>query len=84
MSQTLTAKVKTYVTGSGDLWDEIALTIYGDEHAMNALQDANYPYRFIDLFPQGIILIVPQTLILTNNLKHISKIPDIAKLLPWR
>lgn len=81
---TYNARFEKYITGQGDIWDTIALKCYGDEHAMNKMQDANYEYRFVDGFPANIELIVPPVIIVENDLKSPVKIPDIKGLLPWR
>jgi hypothetical protein len=80
----LNAKVKDYTTQSGDIWDLIALACYGDEHGMNYMQDANYDYRFTDVFMSGVLLVVPQQIELTYDLKHPVQIPQLKDLLPWR
>lgn len=81
---TYKAKVKSYKTNSQDIWDVIALKCYGDERCMNHIQDANFNYRFTDLFPADIELVVPQTVTIENNLLPLSSIPNIKELLPWR
>lgn len=80
----LNAKVDSYKTNQGDIWDLIALTCYGDEHAMHYMQDANYDYRFTGFFSSGIILNVPAQVQVTYDLKHPVKIPRLNELLPWR
>lgn len=81
---TYQARVEKYVTGQGDIWDIIALKCYGDERAMDKMQDANYDYRFVDNFSANIELIVPPTVVVENNLKSPVKIPNLKGLLPWR
>lgn len=81
---TYTAKSPTYRTIQEDMWDMIALREYGDEHAMSMIQDANYDQRFTDAFPGDVILTIPQTVTVANNLKAQTSIPNTSKLLPWR
>jgi len=81
---TYKAKVKTYQTNGHDIWDIIALKCYGDERCMNYIQDANFDYRFQDLFPADIELVVPQEVTIENNLVPLTNIPNIEQLLPWR
>lgn len=81
---TYNARFEKYVTGQGEIWDMIALKCYGDERAMNKMQDANYDYRFVDGFPANIELVVPSTVIVENDFKSPVKIPNIKESLPWR
>lgn len=81
---TYNARFEKYVTGQGDIWDIIALKCYGDEHAMNQMQEANYPYRYVDGFSANIELVVPPVIEVVNDLKSPVKIPDIKGMLPWR
>lgn len=81
---TYNARFEKYVTGQGDIWDTIALKCYGDEHAMNKMQEANYPYRYVDAFDANVELVVPQVIEVVNDLKSPVKIPDIKGMLPWR
>lgn len=80
----LNAKVEKYITDQGDIWDTIALKCYGDEHAMDKMQEANYEYRYTDIFPGNIELVVPVEVEVTNNLKSPVKPLNIKGLLPWR
>ena len=86
MPITYQAKVRSYKTDSGDIWDIIALRCYGDTRAMHHLQDANFLYRFTGFFPANIELEVPQTVTIENDLNSVieQKYLDIKKLLPWR
>lgn len=83
MSVTYKAKALEYKTTQGDIWDIVALRVYGDEHAMHFVQDANFYERFTDLFPGGVILEIPQKVILANNLKARRPLPNLPQLLPW-
>ena len=41
--------MSTYKTQQGDTWDLIALRVYGDEHFMDVLINANIEQRKTDL-----------------------------------
>ncbi|AIF51260.1 tail protein X [Pelosinus sp. UFO1] len=49
----------TYTTKQGDMWDAIAYKVYGSEHQMHVLMDANPVYIPTVIFPAGVILVVP-------------------------
>jgi phage tail protein X len=83
MSVTLKAKHLTHTSQQGEIWDIIAWREYGDEHAMSFIQDANFDQRFVDAFPYGIVLALPPTVTLQNNLKTRKALPDLKQLLPW-
>ena len=83
MSVTYKAKTLEYKTIQGDIFDIIALRAYGDEHAMHFVQDANFYERFRDEFPASIILTIPQTVTLQNNLKARRSLPNLKEILPW-
>jgi phage tail protein X len=83
MATTLRTKQLTYKTVQGDIWDIVALRVYGDEHGMHYVQDANFEHRFMDAFPGGVVLNVPQAISLTNNLKSRRPAPELSQLLPW-
>jgi phage tail protein X len=51
--------MKTYVTLQGDMWDYIALKMYGDEKKKDLLMRANPKYRNIYIFSDGITLEIP-------------------------
>jgi len=84
MSVTYNANTTIYNTDQGDMWDMIALREYGDEHAMNAIQDANYNFRFTDAFLADKQVVIPGQAIVQNNLKVRTSIPNTGALLPWR
>ena len=48
-----------YRSVQGDMWDNIAYKVYGDETQMHRLIEANIKYRDIQVFPAGIELDVP-------------------------
>lgn len=48
-----------YVTTQGDMWDMIALKVYGSEFLMHKLLDGNPQYRHIVVFPANVVLVVP-------------------------
>ena len=49
----------TYTTVSGQTWDQIAYEVYGEERHCSYLMDANRDKLDYFVFPDGIILIVP-------------------------
>jgi phage tail protein X len=79
-----TAEDSSYKTIQGDMWDIVSLREYGDEHAMNYVQDANFDQRFTDMFPASVILQIPPTATVQYNLKPSKPTPDLKNLLPWR
>jgi hypothetical protein len=83
MSVTYNAKHLEHSTIQGEIWDIVALREYGDEHAMHYVQDANFYERFTDEFPGGIILELPGSVTLQNNLKSRPTAPNLHQLLPW-
>ena len=83
MSVTYKAKHLEHLTVQGEVWDIVALREYGDEHAMHFVQDANFYERFTDEFPGGVILKIPASVTLENNLKSRKPTPNIQQLLPW-
>lgn len=81
----LTSKVSSYTTTLEDMWDIVSLRVYGNEHAMHHVQDANFDYRFVDAFQPDIVLSIPSPVFVQYNLNYTqTKIPDIGTLLPWR
>ena len=50
----------TYTTKSGDMWDQIALEVYGDTKYTDDLIRANAEYRKTYIFGSGIELSVPE------------------------
>jgi phage tail protein X len=83
VSVTYKAKALEYKTVQGDIWDIIALRVYGDEHACHEVQDENFYERFTDEFPASVILEVPQAITLQNNLKARRSLPNLKNILPW-
>lgn len=55
---------RIYVSTQGDVWDVIAMKVYGfkrgNERLMFRLIEANYHLRNIAIFPAGIGVIVPE------------------------
>jgi len=84
MSVTYNANTVIYNANQGDMWDMIALREYGDEHAMNTIQDANYSLRFTDAFFADTKVTIPGQAVVQNNLKVRTSIPNTGALLPWR
>jgi hypothetical protein len=83
VSVTYKAKALEYKTIQGDIWDIVALRVYGDEHAMHEIQDENFYERFRDEFPASVILAVPAAVTLENNLKARRSLPNLKQILPW-
>ena len=82
---TYKAKVSPYKTSSGDIWDIIALRVYGDTRCMHILQDVNFEHRFVDVFLADVELEVPlEVSIEFDNRSAVDEQIDIKKLLPWR
>jgi phage tail protein X len=79
-----TAEDLTYKTIQGDMWDIVSLREYGDEHAMNAVQDFNFDQRYTDMFPASVVLQIPPVASVQYNLKPSNPTPDLKQLLPWR
>jgi len=84
MSVTYQANSPIYNTNQGDMWDIIALQEYGDEHAMNTIQDNNYYLRFTDAFLADTEVAIPEQAVCQNNLKVRTSMPNTGALLPWR
>ena len=51
---------KTYITTSGQTWDQIALDLYGDEHYCESIMDANPDKLDYLIFPAGVELKLPE------------------------
>jgi hypothetical protein len=83
MSVTYKAKNPVHKTIQGEIWDVIALREFGDEHCMSFVQDANFEERFVDEFAGGVLLDMPASVTLENNLKSHIAIPNLKQLLPW-
>lgn len=64
----------TYVTRSGDTWDQISLRVSGAERYMDAWLDANPTHNYVVRFDAGVVLQVPT---LPASLRPVS-------LPPWR
>lgn len=50
---------KTYTTISGETWDQIAYSIYGEERHCGYLMDANRDKLDFFVFPAGVTLVLP-------------------------
>ena len=50
----------TYTTKQGDMWDSIALAVYGSTDYTGLLMRANQQYLDTYIFPAGIALYVPE------------------------
>ena len=49
-----------YITNSGDTWDGIAKTVYGDEMKADVLMAANRNYIETYVFDSGTVLVTPE------------------------
>lgn len=58
---------KTYTTISGQTWDQIAYEVYGDEYYCDRLMDSNRDKLEYFVFPDGIVLEVPDKNSLINT-----------------
>lgn len=59
--------MRVYKTLQGDSFDVISLRVYGDEHHMVELINANIEHRKIVLFPAGVEIKVPDIETITND-----------------
>jgi phage tail protein X len=68
---------RIYVSVQGDVWDVIAIKVYGfkrgNESLMYRLLEENYPLRDVSIFPAGLAVVVPDVAIA-------AEIP----LVPWK
>lgn len=83
MAVTYQAKHLQHKTIQGEIWDIIALREYGDEHAMHFVQDANFYERFVDEFAGGVLLKIPASVTVENNMKSHPTAPNLKQILPW-
>jgi phage tail protein X len=51
--------MRNYITTQGDMFDIIAMRVYGSEMHMHLLVDANPAYRKTVVFPANCELVVP-------------------------
>ena len=58
---------KTYQTHQNDHWDSISKRVYGSEHLMHILIEANPMYRMVAIFPANVMLNVPQKPVATTT-----------------
>ena len=66
----------SYTTTQDDTWDSIAFRLWGREHLMNMLLQANPDFADILVFPAGVVLAVPDV-DLTATINPVSELP------PW-
>ena len=52
--------MSTVTTRQGDTWDILSKRLYGDEHYMDVLINANIEHRKTVIFPYGVVLTVPE------------------------
>jgi len=67
--------MNTYTTIQGDTWDGIAFRLWGREHLMSALLQANPDHADVLVFSAGIVLNVPEV--------NVNAIQPITELPPW-
>ncbi len=65
----------SYTTIQGDTWDGIAFRLWGREHLMSALMQANPDHADVLMFPAGVVLNVPEV--------NVNAIQPITELPPW-
>lgn len=66
-----------YVTVSGQTWDQIALDVYGEERYCDRLMEANRDKLDIFVFPDGIMLTLPDK-------ERLMKNDVMSDYPPWR
>ena len=66
----------SYTTIQGDTWDGIAFRLWGREHLMSALLQANPDHADTLIFPAGVSLAVPDVDLSTT-------IQPMTELPPW-
>lgn len=52
--------MQTVTTRQGDTFDILSKRLYGDEHYMHVLINANIQHRKTVIFPYGVVLNVPE------------------------
>jgi len=57
-----------YTTTQGDMWDMIALRVYGDENLMHKLVEANPDHRHTVVFPANIALDIPEAEVISASI----------------
>ncbi len=65
-----------YRTVQGDAWDAIAYRLWGKEHLMHFIMEANPAYMDVLSFPAGVELVVPDLPAAARTVKK-------AELPPW-
>ncbi|QGQ95871.1 phage tail protein [Paenibacillus psychroresistens] len=66
-------KNKTYSTIQGDMWDGIAMKVFGNESYMDKLIEANPSQQTRVIFPANIVLNIP-----------VIAVPTSSNLPPWK
>lgn len=66
----------SYITTQGDTWDGIAFRLWGREHLMDALLQANPDHADTLVFPAGVTLTVP-------DMDLDATIQPVTELPPW-
>lgn len=67
--------MKTYITQSGDLWDEIAYRELGSVYETARLMECNLEYRNVYRFSSGVVLKLPEAM---------ETAAQNASLPPWK
>lgn len=67
--------MSVHTTIQGDTWDGIAFRLWGREHLMSALIQANPDHADVLMFPAGVVLNVPEV--------NVNAIQPITELPPW-
>jgi len=49
-----------YITSEGQAWDQIAKEVWGREHLLNLLMEANPEYLHYSILPAGLKLKIPE------------------------
>ena len=65
----------TYTTRQGDTWDVISKRVYGSEIYLHKLIAANFRYRAVAVFSDGVVLEVPEV---------DTRQPDTDRLPVWK
>lgn len=52
--------MSTYTTVQGDTWDGVAFKLFGNHGSMLALMEANQPLIDWMIFPNGVVLAIPE------------------------
>ncbi|MBM6974661.1 tail protein X [Intestinimonas butyriciproducens] len=59
--------MKTYTTAQGDMWDSIAFREMGSVDYTDQLMNVNQRYREYYTFPAGVVLTIPDPILLVSD-----------------